>query len=282
MRPHRQAPPSEHRPLDICLDNFATYTSSVTTSTSGTGRLRPTVPARYREIEQHLRHLIAAASPGDALPTEAELCAQFDVSRMTVRQALQELSNGGLIDRQRGRGTFVGGRPMHRRPGVFLSFTEEMARRGRSATSRLVSAGVDESRPEEAADLALDAGSPVVRVERVRLADGVPIAFEDAALVVEHAAVLSANLETGSLHGELEQLGVIASSAIGTVAARLATRAETRLLQVPARTALLVEVRLLFDQHGRPFERTESRYIADRYVIDVVHTHPFQAARTAG
>jgi len=193
---------------------------------------------------------------------------------MTVRQALQELSNAGLIDRQRGRGTFVGGRPMHRRPGVFLSFTEEMARRGTAATSRLVAAGLDAARPEEVADLALDAGSQVVRVERVRLADGVPIAFEDAAVVVEHAAVLAADLESGSLHGELEQLGVIASSAIGTVTARLATRTETRLLGVPARTALLVELRLLFDQHGRPFERTESRYVADRYVIDVVHTHP--------
>ena len=54
--------------------------------------------------------------------------------------------------------------------------------------------------------------------------------------------------------------------------ARLATRAEGRLLDINARAALLVEVRLLFDQHGRPFERTESRYVADRYVIDVVHT----------
>jgi GntR family transcriptional regulator len=209
--------------------------------------------------------------PGDPLPTEAELCARFEVSRMTVRQALQELSNAGLVDRQRGRGTFVGGRPMHRRPGVFLSFTEEMARRGMKATSRLVRAGLDGARPDELADLRLAAGSQVVRIERVRLADAVPIAFEDAAVVGDHAAVLATDLESGSLHGALERLGVVASSATGTVTARLATRAETALLDLPARAALLVETRLLFDQHGRPFERTESRYVADRYVIDVVH-----------
>ena len=139
--------------------------------------------ARYRDIEAHLRELIAAASPGDALPTEAELCARFDVSRMTVRQALQELTNAGLVDRQRGKGTFVAARPMHRRPGVFLSFTEEMARRGMTPTSRLVSAGIDAARPEELADLRLADGAEVVRVERVRLADGVPIAFEDAAVL---------------------------------------------------------------------------------------------------
>jgi GntR family transcriptional regulator len=218
--------------------------------------------------------LIGAASPGDALPTEAALCARFNVSRMTVRQAVQELSVAGLVDRQRGRGTFVAARPMHRRPGVFLSFTEEMARRGMTATSRMVSAGIDSARPEELADLRLAEGADVVRVERVRLADGVPIAFEDAAVLIDHRAVLDSNLEFNSLHGELGRLGVVATSATGTVTARLVSRAESRLLGVAPRTALLVELRLLFDQHGRPFERTESRYVADRYVIDVVHASP--------
>jgi GntR family transcriptional regulator len=193
---------------------------------------------------------------------------------MTVRQAIQELSAAGLVDRQRGRGTFVAARPMHRRPGVFLSFTEEMARRGMVATSRLVAAGIDAATPEEVADFGLHDGANVVRVERVRLADGVPIAFEDAAVLEEHRAVLDADLEDGSLHDELGRLGVVATSATGTVTARLVTRAEARLLDVAPRTALLVELRLLFDQHGRAFERTESRYVADRYVIDVVHTHP--------
>jgi GntR family transcriptional regulator len=86
--------------------------------------------------------------------------------------------------------------------------------------------------------------------------------------------VLDADLEDGSLHDELGRLGVVATSATGTVTARLVTRAEARLLDVAPRTALLVELRLLFDQHGRAFERTESRYVADRYVIDVVHAPP--------
>jgi DNA-binding GntR family transcriptional regulator len=62
-----------------------------------------------------------------------------------------------------------------------------------------------------------------------------------------------------------------AASATGTVTARLASREGPDCSMSP-RAALLVEVRLLFDQHGRPFERPESRYVADRYVIDVVHT----------
>ena len=239
------------------------------------GNRRPAGPLRYREIEHYLQGLIAAGSAGDVLPTEAELCERFGVSRMTVRQALQMLTGAGLINRQRGRGTFVAARPLHRRPGVFLSFTEEMTRRGLVASSRLVSAGISPARPEERSDLGLDdADADVVRIQRVRLADGVPIAFEDAALVVELAAVLASDLRAGSLHQALSDLDVVASSATGNVAARLATRQETRVLETAPTAALLVETRLLFDQRGRPFERTESRYVAGRYVIDVVHTHP--------
>ena len=177
---------------------------------------------------------------------------------MTVRQALQELTNAGLVDRQRGKGTFVASGPMHRRAGVFLSFSDEMAWRGKVAGSQVVAAGVAPARPEEVDELGLEPGAEVVRVERVRLADGVPIAFEDAAVLVEHRAVLDADLGSGSLHQALEALGIVATSASGTVTARTVRRAEAALLDVPVRSALLVELRLLFDQHGRPFERTET------------------------
>ena len=230
--------------------------------------------SRYREIEQWLRTLVEGARPGDPLPSEAELCERFSVSRMTVRQALQELTNDGLVERRRGQGTFVAHRPVHRRPGVFLSFTEEMHRRGAQATSRLLSAGLDDPRRPEAEDLGLAPGSQVVRVARVRLADGVPVALEDAALVPELAGVLEEDLGGGSLHGALERRGIVATRATGTITARLARASETELLDLAPQAALLVELRILFDQQGQVFERTETRYVADRYVIDVVHTHP--------
>ena len=229
---------------------------------------------RYRAIEQYLRALVEGAGPGDPLPSEAELCDRFSVSRMTVRQALQELTNDGLVERRRGQGTFVAHRPVHRRPGVFLSFTEEMNRRGMQATSRLLSAGLDDPRRPEALDLGLAPDRQVVRVVRVRLADGVPVALEDAALVPELAWVLDEDLGGGSLHGALAGRGTVATRATGTITARLARASETELLDLAPQSALLVEVRILFDQEGQVFERTETRYVADRYVIDVVHTHP--------
>ena len=230
--------------------------------------------SRYREIERYLRSLVDGARPGDPLPSEAELCERFSVSRMTVRQALQELTNDGLVERRRGQGTFVAHRPVHRRPGVFLSFTEEMGRRGMQATSRLLAAGMDDPHRAEVLDLGLAPDQQVVRIARVRLADGVPVALEEAALVPELRGVLDEDLGGGSLHDALARRGVIATRATGTITARLARANETELLDLAPQSALLVELRILFDQEGRVFERTETRYAADRYVIDVVHTHP--------
>ena len=237
-------------------------------------RSHQTGRTRYREIERFLRTQVEGARPGAPLPSEAELCERFSVSRMTVRQALQELTNDGLVERRRGQGTFVAHRPVHRRPGVFLSFTEEMNRRGMQATSRLLSAGMDDPRRSEVLDLGLAPDSQLVRIVRVRLADGVPVALEDAALVPELGAVLEEDLGGGSLHDALERRGVVATQATGTITARLARASETELLDLAPQSALLVELRILFDQEGRVFERTETRYVADRYVIDVVHTHP--------
>jgi GntR family transcriptional regulator len=238
-----------------------------------TNHQRP-VEARYREIERYLRDLVDRSRPGDPLPSEAALCATFGVSRMTARQALQELTNAGLVDRRRGQGTFVASRPVHRRAGVFLSFTEEMERRGLQASSHLLSAGLDRARPEEQRVLGLDVGDQVVRIVRSRLADGVPLALEDAALPATYAAALDADLEHGSLHRVLESMGPVATRALGTITARLARSSEVALLDLPPHAALLVEVRIIFDQEGQAFERTETRYVADRYVIDVHHAHP--------
>lgn len=230
--------------------------------------------ARYQAIEAYLTEIIERSAPGDPLPTEAELCERFSVSRMTVRQALQSLANAGLVDRRRGQGTFVASRPMHRRPGQFLSFTEEMARRGLTAGSALLSSETSRPTPQEVEDMDLAPGEQVLRIVRVRRANNVPIALEHAALRASLVPGLEADFEGGSLHQALLDLGITATRAVGSISARLARSSETELLDLPPNAALLVEVRILFDQKGRVFERTETRYAADRYVIDVVHTHP--------
>jgi GntR family transcriptional regulator len=226
--------------------------------------------ARYQEIERWLRRRVLRSAAGDPLPSELELAARFGVSRMTARQAVQNLAAEGLVQRRRGAGTFVAPRPIHRHEGSLMSFTEDMRRRGMKASSRLLEAGL---RPATTADLEalhLPDGARVVAISRLRLADGVPLAIEHAALPAECAGVLADDLETGSLHESLAATGRRPTLSRSWIRARLATAAEARLLEIPPRSALLVERRIIYDSHDQPLEHTETAYNAANYAIDAV------------
>lgn len=225
---------------------------------------------RYGQIARYLRGLVAAGAPGDRLPSDAELCRRFSVSRMTARQAVQVLVNEGLCYRRRGRGTFVAPRPVPRLLGSPLSFTESMRRRGLRASSLILLAEVRNPDPEDVEALRLEPGERVAVLERLRLADDVPMAIERAVLVPDLAPVLAEDLERGSLHAAMERLGRIPTRAQSWVTARLATSTERRLLELGPRDVLLCERRVITDQHGRPLEHTETRYAARRYVFEAV------------
>jgi GntR family transcriptional regulator len=225
---------------------------------------------RYRQIEQALRERIAALRPGDPLPSDAELSAQFGVSRMTARNAMQQLVEEGLAIRIPGRGTFVAEPPAHRQAHRLMSFTAEMERRGRVPSSRLLAREIRMARPKEAEALAIPAGDPIVFLRRLRLADNEPIAVETAVLHGRCAPiVMAADLETGSLHEALARAGIVLRRGTATIGAEAATRTDARLLGVRVGSPLLVERRVIVDAHGKRIEATESRYPADRYALDV-------------
>jgi GntR family transcriptional regulator len=110
----------------------------------------------------------------------------------------------------------------------------------------------------------------VVTVRRLRLADGIPLAIETAVLVGRIAdVVLSADLETGSLHETLARAGLQLRRGSATISSEAATAEDARLLEVPVGEPLLVERRVIADAHGRSIEATESRYPGGRYALDV-------------
>lgn len=225
---------------------------------------------RYQEIAAYLRRIIAASRPGDRLPSEAELCERFAVSRMTVRQALQVLAHERLLVRRRGEGTFAAPRVVARLLGSPLSFTESMRRRGLRASSRLLHAGWIDPSVEDRAALHLSVGSRAIVIERLRLADGRPMAIERVVAAPTCAGILEDDLEGGSLHEAFERLGRIPSRAQARVSARRATDIERRLLGLDPGGVVLSERRTIDDQDGVPIEHTETLYAAERYEFEAV------------
>jgi GntR family transcriptional regulator len=232
--------------------------------------IEPIWVPHHRRIEQVLRERIFALKPGDRLPSDAELVAEFGVSRMTARNAMQRLAEEGLVARHPGRGSFVAPSVPHRRTDRLLTFTSEMTRRGRVPSSRLLARLVRPASAHEAMELELDPGDPVVVVRRLRCADDEPMAVETAVLDGRCApAVLDADLEHGSLHEALGRAGFVLRRGTGTISAGAATADDARHLAIRAGDPLLIERRVILDAHGRPIEATESRYAADRYALHV-------------
>lgn len=227
--------------------------------------MSPESRARYEQIAAHLRSLVAAGRPGDRLPSEAELCTRFGVSRMTARQAVQVVANEGLIDRRRGAGTFIRTRTVPRDLGSPLSFSDSMRARGMSTQSKTLTWEGVALIADEAEALGLSEGERGFVLERLRLADGTPMAIERAVMPEYLARQLGDGFQDGSLHQAFRAIGHIPTEAHAEVEARRATRRERDLLGLPQSGIIITEKRTIYDQDGVAMERTETLYAASRY-----------------
>jgi GntR family transcriptional regulator len=145
-----------------------------------------TVPY-YQQLYDHLHKRIVEGRwrPGDMLPSETELIEQYQVSRVTVRQALALLVKDGLIYRRRGLGTFVSVPKIEQGLNRIISFSEDMRRRGFQAGTTVLSSGLLPAPQEIAERLEMVPGDEIAYLERLRLADGEPLSIEISHLVHE-------------------------------------------------------------------------------------------------
>jgi GntR family transcriptional regulator len=222
---------------------------------------------RYYEIEQTLRARIAALDPDSPLPSDAQLCEEFGVSRMTARNAVQRLVQEGLVYRLPGRGTFVAPTPANRTATHILSFSDEMRRRGRTPLSQVIERSRRRATRDEEGRLGTQ---DVVVLRRVRLADGKPVALETAVFPSSRVGdLLEGDVERESVFAMLAGAGMVPTAGRAVISSQAATSEDAKLLGVKRGEPLLVERRLIHDQQGVALEWTESRYVGSRYSLDV-------------
>jgi GntR family transcriptional regulator len=162
----------------------------------------------YSRVETVLATEIidGALKVGDQLPTEDSLISRFDVSRITVRRAIQNLVGRGLVEIRRGKGTFVAAPKITQELTELSGFVEDMHALGRKPTARVISKEIVTANTIVAAHLALTKGQRVVRIRRVRLADGIPLSFDETYLPLEIGKrVMSNNLRTEPIFSLLER-----------------------------------------------------------------------------
>ncbi|MFB7652986.1 MULTISPECIES: GntR family transcriptional regulator [unclassified Streptomyces] len=199
------------------------------------------------------------------LPSERELMLRFDVSRMTVRRAVERLAQEGRVYRVQGAGTYVAERPTISKSLTLTSFSEDIRARGMVPDSRLIGLAVVPADLPCARDLHVAPGSDVVHLERLRTADGEPMCLENVWLPPNLVPGLVEEGDPESLYWRLEKAGAAPQTAKQTIRATVLTQAQAELLAVPPHFPALEVERVTRDVRGRAVERAVSLYRADRY-----------------
>ena len=216
-----------------------------------------------RRIADAMAHGVLA--PGSSLPAERDIAAMTGLSRVSVRKAVEALVASGQLVLRRGSGTFVAPRVerLEQALSLLTSFTEDMARRGKSVESVWISRTVQSPTPEEVMALGLGAGDRVARLERVRRSDGVPLAIERASISSRILPDPGA-VET-SLYALLETSGHRPVRAVQRISAANLGPKDAELLGVPPGAAGLRIERVGYLASGRVVEFTRSLYRGDAY-----------------
>lgn len=232
-------------------------------------RLSTRLP-KGEQLREIMSELIASLEPGASLPSERELAERYGIARMTVRTEVDRLMADGLVYRIHGRGTFVAA-PRVTQAMTLSSFSEDMRERGLVPGSQILARHVVFATSEVAGRLEIADGSTVIRIHRVRTADGEPLALEEAFLPADRFAGLEqADLEHGSLFTVLEEeWDVRLATGEQRVVALTFDDVQARLLGVETGAPGLLFQTTGRDRAGTPIYTAWTWYRGDRYEIQL-------------
>lgn len=232
--------------------------------------------ALYVQIRETLRQQIenGQLEPGQKLPAEDELAAQFGVSRMTVRQGISDLIDEGVLYRRRGVGTFVAQFHVERDHNRLTNFLETAQAAGFAAEVRLLSREVVPARMTVAKALALQESEPVIRIQTLRLANGVPITVYDEYVPYRlYPQLLQEDLRSRPAWQILESHGYTIKRAVQRVEARLADADIANLLEIEENAPILYKHRVIMSEDGAPVELILCHNRGDSYSVIMTLVH---------
>ncbi|MEV6344012.1 GntR family transcriptional regulator [Actinoplanes sp. NPDC051851] len=206
--------------------------------------------------------------PGERLPTEIELAAALEISRPTIRRAIEELVDKGLLTRKRGVGTRVTDVQVRRRVAL-TSLHDDLAAAGRHPRTEVLRFEPDSVDRYAARMLGLPATERLVHVERLRYADDIPLAVLRNWLPPRFADITAESLATTSLYRLMSQRNGKPAVAKQRITAKAASPTQARLLDIGHHTPLISMQRTAFDSAGAAVEFSDNLYRADHYAIDV-------------
>jgi GntR family transcriptional regulator len=231
----------------------------------------PPIPKYYR-LKEHLRAQIEEMEIGAPLPSEAELCHTHGMSRTTVRKALNDLVQEGLVHRVQGKGTFVSPskvqvRFIQRRAGFF----EDMVSRGFKIRSSVLEQCLVQPPLQVKMHLDLTAGEQVVKLTRLRFINEAPILICTSYLPYSlFPALLEENLESRSLYMVMcEKYGVKITGGTSWVEAGIASKRDTDLLKIARGSPILIVTEVMQQHDGRPIEYGHARQRGDKTQIEI-------------
>jgi len=237
----------------------------------------------YLQLKKSIENAVrdGIIGPGDALPSERDIALKADVSRVTVRKAVQDLVKGGILVQRHGSGTFVAPRMERVEQSLsrLTSFTEDMARRGMVVRSAWLDRGLYAPSPDEMMVLGLSSNELVARVARLRIANDTPLAIERASLSA--SALPDPEAIGSSLYAALELTGNRPVRAVQRISAANLGDSDARLLEVPPGVAGLHIERISYLASGKVIEFTRSIYRGDAYdfVAELRLTGPSEEGR---
>ena len=227
----------------------------------------------YYQLETILRKRISSGelARGDLLPSEGALAKEYNMSRITVRQALSSLESDGLIVRKRGKGTFVSKKHTYLESPKFTGFIEDLISMGIRTTSKILDISMVEGPQNIQEHLELEVGTQLFRIEKIRLVEGSPFSYvlnylpPDIGQKIKKEDLIAKPL----LMILEEDLGIKATEAVQSIEATIADTHVAPLLRIRVGDPLLKVERTVFDVNHKPVEYVSVLYRADKYFYTV-------------